>query len=136
MWEYVFSLLLQAILQTLQSPPTLLAPLEISPKRKRISEIMRDITGTYRISNGARVTEVEGRWGPFPLLRNLGPFLFVDSAPSNWSFSLGTIGAQFVGHRKGNEVAEHTDDQAAYSHRRPQQVVPYQHAGDTGHNTS
>ncbi len=86
---------------------------------------MREITGTYRIwvpakrgpSNGARVTEVEGRWGPFPLLRNLGPFLLVDSAPSNWSFSLGTIGRQLVDYHKGNEVAEHTDDQAVYSHR-------------------
>ena len=86
---------------------------------------MREITGTYRIwvpakrgpSNEARVTEAKGRWGPFPLLRNLGPFLFVDSAPSNWSFSLGAIGAQFVGHHKGNKVAEHTDDQAVYSRR-------------------
>ena len=51
------------------------------------------------------------------------------------TFSLCSFGAQFVGQRKSDEVAEHTDDQAAYSHRRFQQAIPYQHARGTGHDT-
>ncbi len=51
------------------------------------------------------------------------------------TFSLCSFVAQFVGQRKSDEVAEHTDGQAVYSHRRFQQAIPYQHARGTGYST-
>ena len=41
------------------------------------------------------------------------------------TFSICSFAAQFVGQRKSDEITEHTDDQAVYSHRRPQQAIPH-----------
>ncbi len=75
-------------------------------------------------SNPIKACPERSRMGQFPKGQNETEveFLIRDVLTNSErvTFSLCSFGAQFVGQRKSDEVAEHTDDQAAYSHGGPQ----------------